>query len=63
MDERASTIVTLKKAYSDWAELCHDPIVVTAILDRLLDHIAVNNIKGNSYRLRGKVKQNEVNEF
>jgi DNA replication protein DnaC len=59
MDERASTIITSKKAYSNWAELFQYPIVVTAILDRLLDHIAVNNFKGNSYRLRAKVKQNK----
>ena len=62
MYERASTIITSKKAYSDWAELFQDPIVVTAILEPLVNHSAVINIKGNSYRLRGKVKENEVNE-
>ncbi len=60
--EKASTIITSNKAFSDWAELFHDPIIVTAILDRLLHHSVVINIKGNSYRLRGKVKENEVNE-
>ena len=52
--EKASTIITSNKAFSDWAELFHDPIIVTAILDRLLHHSTVINIKGNSYRLRGK---------
>jgi len=52
--EKASTIITSNKAFSDWTELFHDPIIVTAILDRLLHHSAVINIKGNSYRLRGK---------
>jgi DNA replication protein DnaC len=61
--EKASTIVTSNKAFSDWAELFHDPIIVTAILDRLLHHSVVINIKGNSYRLRGKVKEDEVNEL
>lgn len=60
--ERASTVITSNKAFSDWAELFHDPIIVTAILDRLLHHSVVINIKGNSYRLRGKIKENEVNE-
>ncbi len=60
--EKASTVITSNKAFSDWAELFHDPIIVTAILDRLLHHSVVINIKGNSYRLRGKIKENEVNE-
>jgi DNA replication protein DnaC len=50
--ERASTIITSNKAFSDWTELFHDPVIVTAVLDRLLHHSVVINIKGNSYRLR-----------
>ena len=53
--ERASTIITSNKAFSDWAELFHDPVLVTAVLDRLLHHSTVINIKGHSYRLRGKL--------
>ena len=52
--ERASTIITSNKAFSDWTELFHDPVIVTAILDRLLHHSTVINIRGNSYRLMGK---------
>jgi len=59
--ERASTIITSNKAFSDWTELFHDPVIVTAILDRLLHHSTVINIRGNSYRLRGKIG-NEVLE-
>ena len=40
----------------DWTELFQDPIIVTAILDRLLHHSVVINIKGNSYRLKGKMQ-------
>jgi DNA replication protein DnaC len=53
--ERASTVITSNKAFSDWAELFHDPVLVTAVLDRLLHHSTVINIKGHSYRLRGKL--------
>ena len=53
--EKASTIITSNKAFADWEELFHDPIIVTAILDRLLHHSVVVNIKGHSYRLRGKI--------
>lgn len=52
--EKASTIITSNKAFSDWTELFHDPVIVTAILDRLLHHSTVINIRGNSYRLKGK---------
>jgi DNA replication protein DnaC len=53
--ERASTVLTSNKAFSDWAELFHDPVLVSAVLDRLLHHSTVINIKGHSYRLRGKL--------
>jgi DNA replication protein DnaC len=61
--ERASTIITSNKSFSDWAELFHDPVIVTAILDRLLHHSVVINIKGNSFRLKGKIgKEVESND-
>ena len=53
--EKTSTIITSNKAFSDWTELFQDPVIVTAFLDRLLHHSVVVNIRGNSYRLRGKV--------
>lgn len=52
--EKTSTVITSNKAFTEWAELFHDPVIVTAILDRLLHHCVVINIKGNSYRLKGK---------
>jgi len=51
--ERSSTIITSNKSFADWQELFGDPVVATAILDRLLHHSRVINIKGHSYRLRG----------
>ena len=56
--ERASTIITSNKVFSDWTELFHDPVIVTAFLDRLLHHSVVINIRGSSYRLRGKLGEN-----
>jgi DNA replication protein DnaC len=58
--EKASTIITSNKAFSDWTELFHDPVIVTAILDRLLHHSTVINIRGNSYRLMGKTADEVV---
>jgi len=57
--EKTSTIITSNKAFSDWTELFHDPVIVTAILDRLLHHSTVINIRGNSYRLKGKNSNEE----
>lgn len=59
--EKGSTIITSNKSFSDWAELAHDPVIITAVLDRLLHHSIVINVKGNSYRLKGKsLKSKEV---
>lgn len=58
--ERASTVITSNKAFSDWAELFHDPVLVSAVLDRLLHHSSVINIKGHSYRLKGKLPSGAI---
>jgi DNA replication protein DnaC len=50
--ERSSTIITSNKGFTDWQELFGDAVIATAILDRLLHHCRVVNIKGHSYRLR-----------
>jgi DNA replication protein DnaC len=51
--ERASTVVTSNKSFSEWEEMFGDPVIASAILDRLLHHCRVINIKGNSYRMKG----------
>ena len=58
--ERSSTIITSNKSFGDWQELFGDPIIATAILDRLLHHCKVVNIKGHSYRLRGHSFAKEI---
>ena len=50
--EKSSTIITSNKSFTEWEELFGDPVIATAILDRLLHHCRVVNIKGNSYRLK-----------
>ncbi len=54
--ERSSTIITSNKAFTEWEELFHDQVIVTAVLDRLLHHSIVFNIRGNSYRLKQKIQ-------
>jgi DNA replication protein DnaC len=50
--EKNSTIITSNKSFGDWQELFGDAVIATAILDRLLHHCKVVNIKGHSYRLK-----------
>src|ERR1700676_1125682 len=50
--ERGSIILTSNKSYGEWGSIFGDPIIATAILDRLLHHSATVNIRGESYRLR-----------
>ena len=41
----------------EWAEiLSGDPVIASAILDRLLHHSTTIAIRGQSYRLRDKLK-------
>jgi len=50
---RGSILITTNKGIRDWPELlAGDEVMATAILDRLLHHSHVLNIKGRSYRLR-----------
>jgi DNA replication protein DnaC len=50
---RGSILITTNKSVRDWTELLTgDEVLATAILDRLLHHAHVLNIKGRSYRLR-----------
>jgi DNA replication protein DnaC len=54
--ERASLIITSNKSFLDWGEMFNDPVLATAVLDRLLHYSTTLNIKGESYRLKEKRK-------
>ena len=52
--ERGSLLVTSNRSVGEWGTVFGDPVVATAILDRLLHHSQVITIRGDSYRLREK---------
>ena len=52
--ERGSMLVTSNRSVAEWGAVFGDPVVATAILDRLLHHSSVITIRGDSYRLREK---------
>ena len=52
--ERGSVLITSNRSVGEWGSVFGDPVVATAILDRLLHHSQVITIRGDSYRLREK---------
>jgi DNA replication protein DnaC len=52
--ERASVVVTSNKPFGRWGETFGDAIVAAAMIDRLVHHAEVVNLKGDSYRLKDR---------
>ena len=52
--ERATVIVTSNKPFGRWGEVFGDATVAAAMIDRLVHHAEVVNLKGDSYRLKDK---------
>ena len=50
--EKTSTVFTSNKTFSQCNEVFADVTIASAILDRVLHHCTVINIKGDSYRLK-----------
>ncbi|MDQ0188378.1 DNA replication protein DnaC [Alicyclobacillus cycloheptanicus] len=54
--ERGSIILTSNKGIGEWNELFGDAVPAAAVLDSLLHHAHILNIRGQSYRLKDKMK-------
>src|SRR5713226_840569 len=54
--ERGSIIITSNQSLGAWGEVFGDSVIASAILDRLLHHSITINIKGESFRLKEKLK-------
>ncbi len=50
--ERASTVLTSNKGFEEWGAVLGDEVMAAALIDRLLHHCHLVNIRGNSYRMR-----------
>ena len=50
--EKGAMILTSNRGFSEWGDVFGDPVVATALLDRLLHHAVVIQIEGSSYRMR-----------
>jgi DNA replication protein DnaC len=50
--ERSSIIFTTNKQIPEWAEMMGDPVLTTAMMDRVLHHSRCFSLRGESYRLK-----------
>ncbi len=55
-DARGPMILTSHQSFGNWAEVFGDRVIAAAILDRVLHHATTISIRGNSYRLKAKLK-------
>ena len=53
--EHASTVLTSNKNFEEWGEVFGDEVMAAALIDRLLHHCHIVNVRGNSYRMRRHV--------
>lgn len=54
--ENRSIVLTSNRRFGEWGKIFGDEVLASALLDRLLHHSTVINIKGESYRLKEKKK-------
>ena len=57
--EQKSMIITTNKKIDDWNDIFNDEMLTKAIIDRLVHHGTILNIKGKSYR-RKKMKEENM---
>jgi len=50
--EKGSIIITSNKSFEEWGEVFWDPVLATAIIDRIIHHCRIIVIKGESYRMQ-----------
>ena len=58
--EQKSIIITTNKKLDDWNDIFDDEMLTKAIVDRLMHHVTLFNIKGKSYRRKQLKKEVEM---
>jgi DNA replication protein DnaC len=55
--EKASTIITTNRPYKEWTKtFANDPVMTSAVLDRIMHHCETVIIEGNSYRMKNRIE-------
>ena len=52
--EEKSTIITSNKSLNEWGKTLRDNSLAQALIDRLIHHVEVYYLEGDSYRMKGK---------
>lgn len=55
--EQGSIIINSNKSFEQWADILGDPVLATAILDRIVHHSILIKITGDSYRMKNLKKK------
>jgi DNA replication protein DnaC len=50
--ENKSTIITTNKEIENWNDIFEEEVLTRAIIDRIMHHVHIFNIKGKSYRTK-----------
>ncbi|WP_160315578.1 ATP-binding protein, partial [Thermincola ferriacetica] len=50
--QQTSIIITSNKGFEEWREFLGDPVITSAMLDRLMYKCELFNITADSYRLK-----------
>ena len=48
-ESRGSTVLTRNKGFEDWGEVLGDDVMAAALIDRLLHHGHIINIRGSGW--------------
>ncbi len=58
--ENGPILITTNKSFGSWSEMMADEAIATATLDRLLHHAHILSLKGDSYRMKDRLKTGVV---
>jgi len=57
--EKGSVIITTNKSSQSWGEIFADPVLASAIIDKIVHYSVIININGPSYRTKDIKKRSE----
>lgn len=61
--EKKSTFITTNKAFTEWRDIFPNATCVVSIIDRLVHHSEIVNIKADSYRLKEAKEKNQERQL
>lgn len=56
----SAMILTSNRAVEEWGEVFPEPVLANCTIDRMFENAEIAIFKGNSYRLKGRIKTKEI---